>query len=103
MQNPTKGKASSPCFSPIEGADNGHEIAQLVEEVLGVLRRHDADPNEGVLSLLTALIQAANHVLDASAPEDVEHNRAALLAMLEHGRRFVDTWPQQTPHGWSVH
>jgi len=103
MQKPTKGKASFPFLPPIEGAEEGHDIAKLVEDVLEVLRRHRADANDGVLSLLTALIQAASQVMDASAPEEIEHNRAALLAMLEHGRRFVDTWPQQTPHGWSVH
>ncbi len=103
MQNRTKGKVSSPFVPPLEGTDEGHDIAKLVEDILSVLHRHDADPTEGVLSLLTALVQAANQVMEVSTPEETEHNRAALLAMLEHGRRFIDGWPQQTPQGWSVH
>jgi hypothetical protein len=103
MQKPTKGKFTSPFFPPVESAEEGHDIARLVEDVLDVLRRHDADANEGVLSLLTALIQAANRVMEASTPEETEHNRAALLAMLEHGRRFVEGWPQHTPTTWPVH
>jgi hypothetical protein len=103
MQKPNKGKSSSRFFPPLEGSEDGHDIARLVEDVLDVLRRHDADANDGVLSLLTALIQAANRVMEASTPEETEHNRAALLAMLEHGRSFVDSWPQHTPTGWAVH
>ena len=103
MQKPIKGKLSSPLAPAIEAGDEGHDIARLVDDVLDVLRRHDADADEGVLSLLTALVQAASRVMEASNPEETEHNRSALLAMFEHGRRFVDGWPQQTPQGWSIH
>jgi hypothetical protein len=103
MQKPINGKPSIPCVPPLDGNDEGHDISIIVGDVLDVLRRHDADANEGVLSLLTALVQAATRVMESSTPEDTEHNRAALLAMIDHGRRFVDGWPQQTPQGWSVH
>jgi hypothetical protein len=103
MQKPIKDKTTSPDVPSLPGTDDGHDIAMLVEGLLEVLRRNDADANEGVLSLLTALIQAANQVMEVSTPEETEHNRAALLAMLEHGRRFVDGWPQETPQGWAVH
>lgn len=103
MQKPIKGKPSTAVVPPLDGNDDNHDIAVIVEDVLDVLRRHDADANEGVVSLLAALVQAASRVMDASTPEETEHNRAALLAMFEHGRRFVDGWPQQTPTGWSVH
>jgi hypothetical protein len=103
MQKPTKGKLLLPLVPLLDSSDENHDVARLVEDVLDVLRRNDADANEGVLSLLTALVQSANRVMEASTPEETEHNRAALLAMFEHGRRFVDAWPQQTPRGWSVH
>jgi hypothetical protein len=103
MQKPFKSKALYPFVPPLADSDDGHNIGKLVEAILDVLRRHQAEPNDGVLSLLTALIQAANKVMEASTPEETEHNRAALLAMLDHGRRFVEGWPQQTPAGWSVH
>jgi hypothetical protein len=103
MHKPINGKPSASIVPPLAANDEGHDIAIIVEDVLDVLRRHDADANEGVVSLLTALVQAANRVLEASTPEETEHNRTALLTMFEHGRRFVDGWPQQTPNGWSVH
>jgi hypothetical protein len=103
MEKRIKGKLSSPRVPPLETGDQEQDVARLVDDVLDVLRRHDADPNEGVVSLLTALVQAAGSVMEASTPEDTEHNRAALLAMFEHGRRFVDGWPQRTPRAWSVH
>ncbi len=103
MHKPIKSKLASSFILPLAAGDETHDIARLVEDVLDVLRRHDADANEGVLSLLTALVQAASRVMEASTPEETEHNRAALLAMFEHGRVFVDGWPQHTPHAWSIH
>lgn len=101
MQKRTK--ASYPVVPPPQATDEGHDIASIVEDILGVLARHDAEPTDGVLSLLTALMQASHRVLEVSSPEEAEHNRAALLAMLEHGKRFVDEWPERTPAGWTVH
>ncbi len=97
-------KTTIPIVPAPEAADEGGaDIARLVEALLDVLKRHEADANDGVLSLLTALVHAAGQVMEVSTPEETEHNRAALLSMLEHGRRFVDNWPQHTPQTWAVH
>jgi hypothetical protein len=98
-----RAKGSSPIVPPPRATDEGHDIAKIVDALLTVLRRHDAEPTEGVLALLTALVQSADRVMEASTPEETEHNRAALVAMLEHGRRYIDEWPQRTPDSWSVH
>lgn len=103
MQKPIKSKDSYPVVRPPEATDDRGDIARIVEDILAVLSRHDAEPTDGVLSLLTALMQASHRVMEVSTPEESEHNRAALVAMLEHGRRFVETWPQETPSGWMVH
>lgn len=101
MQKPIKD--SSPVVPPPQQADEPNDIARLVEGLLNVLSRHNAQPTDGVLSLLTAFMQSADRVMDVSTPEEAEHNREALLAMLEHGRRFVENWPQRTPQAWAVH
>lgn len=105
MEKPIKGKSSYSAVPLVQQDQDapGHDIARIVEDVLAAVGRHDAEPTDGVLSLLTALMQAADRVLEMSTPEDTEHNRAALLAMLDHGRRFVDGWPHRTPQTWSVH
>ncbi len=103
MEKRSKTKAPTATFPSITAASDGHDISRLVEGLLAVLGRHEAEPDEGVLSLLTAFMQAADRVMEASSPEETEHNRAALAAMLDHGRRFIETWPQHTPLGWRVH
>ena len=79
------------------------DLTIMVEGILDVLQRHDADPNEGALSLLTAFMQAADRVLELSTPQETEHNRAALVAMVEQAQRFIAGWPQRTPESWRVH
>jgi hypothetical protein len=86
-----------------EETPEASEISVMVEGLLGVLERHEADANEGVLSLLTALMQAADRLLDVSTPEETAHNREALLGMIDHARKFVETWPHHTPARWRVH
>jgi hypothetical protein len=108
MHKRTKGKASNDAVPPIQAAEEGQElagndIAQLVEGLLAVLGHHDAEATDGVLSLLTAFMQAADRVMQVSTPEETEQNRAALLAMLDHAKHFVEGWPQNTPDGWRVH
>ncbi|RPJ70596.1 MAG: hypothetical protein EHM24_15090 [Acidobacteria bacterium] len=78
-------------------------LAMMVEGILDVLQRHEADPNEGALSLLTAFMQAADRVLELSTPEETEHNRAALVSMVEHAQQFIAAWPHRTPDSWRVH
>jgi hypothetical protein len=86
-----------------DDALEGHDVSTMVEGILDVLERHEADANEGVLSLLTALMQAADRLLDASTPDEMSHNRDALLGMMDHARKFVETWPHHTPARWRVH
>jgi hypothetical protein len=64
----------------------------MIEALFDVLQRHEADSNEGLLALLTSFVQGGSRVLDLSSPEDIEHNRASLLAMLERARRTIDMW-----------
>ena len=94
-------------FPVVEGAEpvqlDRNDLALMVEGIFDVLGRHQADPTDGVLSLLTALMQGGDRVLALSTPEETEHNRAALLAMLDHARNHLATWPHQTPQGWRVH
>ncbi|HEY3382452.1 MAG TPA: hypothetical protein VGK32_11830 [Vicinamibacterales bacterium] len=78
-------------------------VADMVEGLFDLLASYQAEPNEGVLSLLTAFLHGAHRVLEASAAEDAEHNRAALLALLDQARRAIEEWPQETPEHWSVH
>jgi hypothetical protein len=96
-------KGSSSIIPPPQTTEEGHEISQIVDGLLDVLRRYDAEPTEGVLALLTALLQAADRVMEASTPEETEHNRAALLSMMDHGHRMIAEWPRHTPETWSVH
>lgn len=79
------------------------EIAAMVEGLLGVLDQSEADANQGVVSLLTALMQAADRLLDLSTPEETAYNREALLGMIDHARKFVENWPHHTPARWRVH
>lgn len=99
----TKGKDVQ-LADPLGGdRPEGHDVSTMVEGILDVLERHEADANDGVLSLLTALMQAADRLLDASTPDEMSHNREALLGMMDHARKFVDTWPHHTPARWRVH
>ena len=99
----TRGKGDE--FGATIGGDlpEANDISAMVENILGVLERHEADANEGVLSLLTALMQAADRLLDVSTPEQTSFNREALLGMMDHARKFVETWPNRTPARWRVH
>ncbi len=99
----TKGKDDQLAGALRDGAPEGNDVSTLVEGILDVLERNEADPNEGVLSLLTALMQAADRLLDASTPDEMSHNREALLGMMDHARKFVETWPHHTPARWRVH
>ncbi len=99
----TKGKGDQLASALRDEAPEGNDVSTMVEGILDVLERHEADANEGVLSLLTALMQAADRLLDASTPEETSHNREALLGMMDHARKFVETWPHHTPAKWRVH
>lgn len=88
---------------PPAPTEETHDIARIVEGLLGVLARHDAEPSEGMLSLLTALMQAADRIMEQSTPEETEGNRAALISMLDHAKSFVEGWPQSTPVSWTIH
>ncbi len=106
MQKPPKGKMvvtpAQPVPPPSTIVDRA-DLTRMVEGLLDVLGRHEADPTDGVLSLLTALMQAADRVLEFSTPEETEHNRDALVSMLDHARQFVESWPDRTPDHWRVH
>lgn len=103
MQKRDKGKNASQVAPPPHATEGATDIGRIVEDILDVLSRHDAEPTDGVLSLLTAFMQASHRVMEVSTPEEAEQNRAALVGMLEHGKRYVDSWPQRTPAGWTVH
>ena len=103
MQKRAKAKLSQTADPLPETKQEPSNVMVMVEGLLAVLERHDAEPNDGVLSLLTALMQSADRLLEVSTPEETEHNRAALISMLEHVRTFVESWPQSTPVGWRVH
>lgn len=68
------------------------DVAGMIDALFDVLERHDAGPDQGVVALLTSFVQSASRILDLSAHEDAEYNRASLLAMLEHARRAIDSW-----------
>lgn len=103
MQKPIKDRLTFPVVPPPQATDDGDDIPRIVEDIFGVLERHDAQAGDGVLSLLTALMQAADRVMELSTPEEAEGNREEMLAMLDRARSFVDTWPQRTPSSWRVH
>lgn len=103
MQKPIKDRSSFPVCPPPQATDDGYDIAHLVEELFGVLERNDAPASDGVLSLLTALMQAADRVMELSTPEEAEGNRAELLSLLDRVHEFVDRWPHRTPSSWRVH
>jgi len=48
-------------------------------------------------------MQAADRLLDVSTPVETAHNREALLGMIDHARKFVESWPHETPAHWRVH
>ncbi|HSK09851.1 MAG TPA: hypothetical protein VK911_09750 [Vicinamibacterales bacterium] len=100
---PTSGRIEEAPATEEEQVSAISEVSDIVEGLLGVLERHEADANNGMVSLMTALMHAADRLLDVSTPEETERNRQALLGMLDHARRFVEAWPHETPTRWSVH
>ena len=103
MNKPTKTKPAQADAAGEDLQPEPRDLAVMVEGILEVLQRHEAGPTEGALSLLTAFMQAADRVLELSAPEETEHNRAALTAMVEHAQHFISNWPLRTPQSWRVH
>jgi hypothetical protein len=101
MNNPLKPKTSLAMTSPLDRKP-GRGVADTVELLLEVLARHEAEPNEGMLSLIAAFTQTSRRVLDTSAPEDAEHNREGLLDMVDEARRAIETW-SVAETGWRVH
>ncbi|HOC19426.1 MAG TPA: hypothetical protein PKK95_14225 [Vicinamibacterales bacterium] len=99
----TRGKGVEIVTAARDEAHEGSDVSTMVEGILDVLERHEADANQGVLSLLTAFMQAADRLLDVSTPEEMAHNREALLGMMDHAKKFVESWPHQTPAHWRVH
>lgn len=93
MQNPdSKPKSEIQVRAPLESVPNRDDVNDMVEALFDVLDRHGATGNEGVLALLTSFVETSSKVLGLSSEQDVEHNRNALLEMLEHARRSIDTW-----------
>ena len=103
MHKPNKPKSPQADAVCQELPGDHRDLAMMVEGILDVLQRHDADPNEGALSLLTAFLQAADRLLELSTPEETEHNRAALASMVGHAQEFIAGWPRRTPENWRVH
>jgi hypothetical protein len=92
-----------PLAQPAERVPDRSDVAAMIEALFDVLERHEADSNEGLLALLTSYVQGASRVLEFSTPEDVEHNRLSLLAMLEHARRTIDMWAVGVQPSGHVH
>lgn len=103
MQRLSKTKAPCSDVAAREVRANDGDVTRIVEGLLDVLGQHDAHPDQGVLSLVAAFMQAADRVLELSTPDDAEHNRAALLGLLDRARGYLDAWPQRIPTGWTVH
>jgi hypothetical protein len=103
MDNRPKPKAMIELATPAESILNRETVTDMIGDLMRVLEDRGADPNEGVLSLLTAFIQGAGRVLDVSTLEQAEHNREALLSMVEHARRTIDAWPLQASVSDRVH
>jgi hypothetical protein len=103
MDNRPKPKLTLELAAPAESILNRETVSDMIADLMRVLEDHGADPNEGVLSLLTAFIQGAGRVLDVSTLEQAEHNREALLTMVEHARRTIHTWPLQASVSVRVH
>lgn len=99
----TKGKDQQLAETVRDEEPERNDVSTMVEGILDVLERNEADANEGVLSLLTALMQAADRLLDVSTPQEMAQNREALLGMMDHARKFVESWPHHTPARWRVH
>jgi hypothetical protein len=92
MRNPVKPKLTLPLATRTDRVPEREDVTAIIEALFEVLESHRADPNEGVLALLTSFIQSASRILDRSSFEDAEQNRESLLAMLDHARRAIDTW-----------
>ena len=93
MNNPTKPKSLLPIAHTLEVSPSRRDVVDMVEELLKVLERCDADADDGVRSLLTAFMHGAHRVLDGSELGDTEQNRDSLLIMLEQATRTIETWP----------
>ena len=94
MNNPLKPKSLFQMATTLELESDRHDVTDMVEELLKVLERREADADDGVLSLLTAFMHGAHRVLNASTLDDTEQNRETLLSMLDHATRTVETWPR---------
>ena len=103
MQKRHKGKSGTTAVLPLQSVGAGGDIARIVEGLFDVLGEHEAEPDAGMVSLLTAFIQAAGQVIDASSPEEAERNREALLSMIDRGRQQIDGWGVPASGGWTVH
>jgi hypothetical protein len=94
MNNSPKPKTLSLAVAP-EAAPERQNVIDIVEALLKVLERADADATEGVMSLLAAFTQGAQGVLDASDCDNLEANRDLLLSMLERVSQTIERWPSQ--------
>lgn len=92
MQKSSKPKSTISANSTVEPAPDRTGVAAMIDALFEVLERHEADSNEGMLALLASFEQSGSRILDLSTPEDLEHNRASLLKMLERARRTIDMW-----------
>jgi hypothetical protein len=103
MPNCPKPKFTIPLAVAAESVPDRQEVTAIIEGLFDVLERHQADPNEGVLALLTSFVQGASRILELSACEDAEHNRESLLLMLDQARRTIDAWAGGLYPGGSIH
>ena len=103
MANPPRPKSTLALATPIDRVPDRRDVETMIEALLEVLENHQADPDEGVLALMTSFVQGASRILELSTIEDAEHNRESLLAMLEHARRAIDTWSVGAPTSGYVH
>jgi hypothetical protein len=95
MNNHLKPKTLSLAI-PAEAAPERQTVIDIVEALLKVLERADADATEGVMSLLAAFTQGAQGVLEASDCDALEANRDLLLSMLERVSQTIERWPSQS-------
>jgi hypothetical protein len=103
MQNPPRPKFTFPISSTPEPIPNRSEVTAMMEAFFDVLERHQADPNEGILALLTSFVHGASRILELSSADDAEHNRASLLEMVDRARQAIDGWSVEAGPDGRVH
>jgi hypothetical protein len=100
-----RSKLANPSKLPPAPVAPGSGVVPMVEGLLAFLNGHQGDRIEGVHALLIAFVQAAVQVLDECDRDEIDANRDALLAMLEHARRVLGDSPAapQARTTWTIH